>query len=120
MKKIHLRGALCACSLVIISSTASAALLYDQNVTPDVIFGSGNSNGSFTVDQNNNIELGLRGKLRYDATGLPQNIFNSNGDGTYSFNAGVAPTKSSPVGVWSFEWSINSDLSGGQGRPHVQ
>jgi len=116
MKKSHLLGAVCAYSLTIISSTASAALLYDQNVTPEVIFGSGNINGSFTVDQSNNAELGLRAKLRYDATGQPQNIFNSNGDGTYSFDAGVAPTQSSPTAIWSFEWSINSDLSGSAGR----
>ncbi|WP_300458055.1 PEP-CTERM sorting domain-containing protein [Desulfobacula sp.] len=26
-----------------------------------------------------------QGKLRHDSTGQPQNIFNSNGDGTYDF-----------------------------------
>ena len=88
---------------------ASFALMFDQNVTPDVIFGSGNANGSFTVDQSNGIELGLRGKLRHNAAGAPENTFNSNGDGTYSFDAGVAPTQPSPTAVWSFEWSINSD-----------
>lgn len=108
-------GLLCA----ILSAGSHAALMYDQNVTPDVIFGSGNANGSFTVDQQNGIELGLRGKLRHSADGSPQNIFNSNGDGTYSFNAGVAPTQSFPTAEWSFEWSVNSDYldesEGGQG-----
>lgn len=112
MKKTHLLGAMCACSLTFFSYTTNAALIYDADVTPDVIFGSGNANGSFTVDQNNYVELGLRAKLRHDATGQPQNIFNSNGDGTYSFDAGVAPTQSFPTAVWSIEWSINSDLSG--------
>jgi len=93
-----------------ISVSANAgAVLFDQNVTPDVIFGSGNTNGSFTVDRDNGVELGLRGKLRHNATGGPENTFNSNGDGTYSFAAGVAPTQPAPTGVWSIEWSINSD-----------
>ncbi len=97
------------------SGTVSAAISYDQNVTPDVIFGSGVSNGSFTVDRNNGIELGLRGKLRHNAAGNPENTYNSNGDGTYSFDAGVAPGQSSPTAVWSFEWSINTDFDGSTG-----
>ena len=88
---------------------AQAAISYDQDVTPNVIFGDGNANGSFTVDQANGVELGLRAKLRHDATGQPQNTFNSNGDGTYTFNAGVAPTQSSPTAEWSFEWTINTN-----------
>lgn len=94
---------------------ASFAVLFDQNVTPDVIFGSGNANGSYTVDRNSGVELGLRGKLRHNAAGAPENTFNSNGDGTYSFAAGVAPTQSSPTAVWSFEWSINTDFDGSTG-----
>jgi hypothetical protein len=92
------------------AGTASAAIMFDQNVNPDVIFGSGNDNGAFTVYSSDGVELGLRAKLRYDAAGNPQNTFNSNGDGTYSFAAGVAPTQSSPTATWSFEWSINTDL----------
>jgi hypothetical protein len=92
-----------------------AVIAYDQNVTPGVIFGSGNANGSFTVDRSNGVELGLRGKLRHDATGQPQNVFNSNGSGAYSFAAGVAPTQSSPTAVWSYEWSINSNFDGTSG-----
>ena len=88
------------------------AVSFDQNVIPDVIFGSGNANGSFTVDNTNGIELGLRGKLRHDTNGFPQNTFNSNGDGTYNFNAGVAPTQPYPTAEWSFEWSVNSNVDG--------
>ena len=94
----------------LIHASSASAILFDQNVTPDVIFGSGNANGAFTVDQNNGIELGLRGKLRHNASGAPENTFNSNGDGTYSFMTGVAPTQSFPTAVWSFEWSINSNF----------
>ncbi|MBL4892122.1 MAG: hypothetical protein JKX91_09925 [Rhizobiaceae bacterium] len=52
------------------------------NVTPDVIFGSGNANGSWTGVNTGGIEVALRGKLRYDTNGSPQNIFNYDGDHT--------------------------------------
>lgn len=116
MKKMMLTLILSAlCSMCF--STASHALLFDQNVTPDVIFGSGVTNGAFTVDRQNGVELGLRGKLRFDENNQPQNTFNSNHDGTYTFNKGAAPggfswfPNSSTTPVWSFEWSINSDYS---------
>ncbi|ALS99936.1 PEP-CTERM sorting domain-containing protein [Lacimicrobium alkaliphilum] len=102
-------------ALVLGAGSANAALMFDQNVTPDVIFGSGNANGSFTVDQNNGVELGLRGKLRHNAAGAPENTFNSNGDGTYSFNPGVAPTQAFPTAEWSFEWSINTNFDDSSG-----
>ena len=104
-------GALLGLS-VLYPASASSAPIYDENVTPDVIFGSGNANGSFTVDRARGIEVGLRAKLRHNALGQPENTFNSNGDGTYSFNAGVAPTQSFPTAEWSFEWSINTDYNG--------
>jgi hypothetical protein len=107
-----IRSTLALALLAATSFSANAALLFDQNVTPGVINGNGVTNGSFTVDRANGVELGLRGKLRFDATGQPANTFNSNGNGTYSFAAGVAPTKASPVGVWNFEWSINTDYLG--------
>ncbi len=99
-------------ALATASFGANAALLFDQNVTPGVINSNGVINGAFTVDRANGIELGLRGKLRFDASGQPTNTFNSNNDGTYSFAAGVAPTKLSPTAVWSFEWSVNTDYLG--------
>jgi hypothetical protein len=101
--------------LLAASPAALASLVYDGDVTPDVIFGSGNDNGSFTIDRSNGVELGMRGKLRHDATGSPQNTFNSNGDGTYSFDTGVAPTQTFPTAEWSFEWSINTDYAGDTG-----
>jgi hypothetical protein len=101
--------------LVALSSPAYAVIAYDQNVTNEVIFGSGNANGSFTTDRVSSVELGLRGKLRHNQLGAPENTFNSNGDGTYTFNAGVAPTQSSPTAEWSFEWSINTGFDSGAG-----
>jgi PEP-CTERM motif len=89
---------------------AAAPLLFNQNVTT-VIFGSGNANGGFTVDRANNVELGLRAKVRFPT---PDNVFNSNGDGTYSHLAGAGPA--ADLARWNFEWSINSDLPGTSGR----
>lgn len=98
-------------------SQISVALMFDQDVTPDLINGSGNANGSFTVDRANGVELGLRGKLRFNDSNLPENTFNSNGDGTYTFDAGLPPSGfgfkpgSTSTAVWNFEWSINSDYN---------
>ena len=112
---------LTATALAFALPAAAGALSFDQNVTPDVIFGSGNANGAFTVDTNNGVELGLRAKLRFDAANNPQNIFNSNGDGTYSFAAVLPPSGfgfapgSTSTAIWNFEWAINSDVAGTSG-----
>jgi len=95
-------------------------LQFDQNVTPDVIFGSGNGNGAFTTVRTNGLEVGLRAKLRFP---VPMGVYNSNGDGTYSFDAGAACPGFSWVPfplclttpVWSFEWSVNTDYDGSSG-----
>ncbi len=97
--------------LIGMTTSANASIMFDQNVTPDVIFGSGNANGNFTVDQNNGVELGLRAKQRFPKA----NTFNSNRDGTYSFSAGAGGS-GSPTPLWSFEWSINTDFSNSVSR----
>ena len=93
--------------LIAISSLAGGyslqALSYDANVTPNVIFGTGNGNGFWTVDLQNNIELGLRAKVRY------QGIYNSGGDGTYSFDPGVS---SGSAAKWNYEFAINVNQDG--------
>lgn len=78
-------------------------------MTSNVIFGSGNLNGSFTGETFGNLELALRGKLRYDAGGHPQNTFNYDGVNTYTFLSGNAPANKS---IFNWEWSINTDVSG--------
>jgi hypothetical protein len=89
------------------TTTFGPANPYNQNVTPDVIFGGGNANGSYTVDRQAGVELGMRGKLRFP----PSNIFNSNGDGTYTFNTGSGGGPSSNA-EWAFEWSVNTNWNG--------
>lgn len=82
---------------------------FDQNVTPEVIFGSGNTNGAFTVARSGALELGLRSKQRFPAA----NTFNSNGDGSYSWNTGDASGNGD--GEWNFEWTVNTDVDGSSG-----
>jgi len=105
-------------SLLALSCNAEAVIEFDQAVTPAVIFGSGNDNGSFTTDRRNGIELGLRAKQRFPAA----NVFSSNGDGSYSFAAenacdegGFSFARCQTTPVWSFEWSVNTDFSGASG-----
>ena len=84
----------------LIASTATLASADD--VFPGVIFGSGNANGSFTTSTSGGIELGLRGKLRYNSSGSPENTFNYDGGNTYTFDPSnsSAPANRS---IWNFE-----------------
>jgi len=86
---------------------------FDQNVTPNVIFGTGNANGGFTTDRRNGIEIGIRAKIPFVGT------LNSNGDGTYSYT--LAETGEEPAAAtlkprrWNFDWSVNTDFDGSSG-----
>jgi len=92
-----------------LGTPAFAAIEFDQNVTPDVIFGTGgNANGGFTTDRSYGVELGLRAKVRFP---VPMNVFNSNSDGTYNHLAGNSGGKP----LWSFEWSVNTDFDNSTG-----
>lgn len=114
-------GAAAAMGLLAFSATGAQA----ANVTSNAIFGSGNANGSFTIGTGtygtapSTVELGLRGKLRFDENNLPQNKFNYDGVDTYTFNAGTPPTGfgfaagSPSTAIWNFEWSIGTDRDGG-------
>jgi len=114
-------GVFGALALVVSFSFVSSAqaLQFNQDVTTNVIFGSGNANGSFTTDRQNGVELGLRAKLRFNSSNLPENTFNSNGTGGYNFDTGT-PTLGSGFGfandadtpIWNFEWSINTNFDG--------
>jgi hypothetical protein len=113
-------------TLTFSAPSQASTLLFDQSVSSDILFGSGNGNGSFTIDQNNGVELGLRAKVRFDdITNLPTGTYNSNGDGSYSHSKGEPPDTSPPkpgwwvgrqAARWNFEWSINSDYLETLGR----
>lgn len=102
----YLGASLCAAAF---AGPAAAALEFDQNVTSNVIYGTGNTNGSWTVDRGFSVELGLRAHVRHDlANDLPANVFNSSGDGTYTHAAG-SPAADPTHARWNFDFSINSN-----------
>lgn len=99
---INLKSAILTLAAIIIftvsgTNIADAVVQYEQDITPDIIFGSGNTNGSFTTDRRNGIEIGLRAKIPFVGT------LNSNSNGTYSYPAGT---------VWNFDWTVNANFDG--------
>jgi hypothetical protein len=100
---------------VALLATPVLAIDYNQDVTPDVIFGAGNLNGHFAVDSVNTfmytMELGLRAKVRFNSSGLPENTFNEFAPGEYYFQAGVATGQSGITPTWAFEWAVNCDAT---------
>ncbi len=95
-------------SLLLISPIlVQAAIEFDQNVTPDAIYGSGNSNGAFTTDRVDGIEVGLRATIPFVG------INNSNGDGTYSFSLAETDHDNNPGTDrrWNFEFTVNTDFN---------
>lgn len=93
-------------------AAAQAEVAFDQDVTPDIIFGSGNSNGGFTTDREFGVEIGLRAKVPYAG------ILNSNGDGTYSYTLAETDHDSNPATAnrWNFEFTVNTDYDVSTGR----
>ena len=96
-------------------------LFFDTDATPNAIFGSGNDNGFFTCLREDGLELCLRAKQRFPRAN-PTGLW-SQGDGTYIVPNGDPCATSEPgfsflngycvsTPIWSFEWSINSDLDG--------
>ena len=92
-------------TVAVAASMASAG-----NVEPDVIFGSGNANGAFTITTNNDIEIGLRGKLRYNSSGVPENTFNYDGGNTYTFDPSDSANPANRS-LFNFEFSVNTDVN---------
>ncbi len=84
--------------VAIIGMDSAYALEFDQDVTNNAIFGNGNGNGAFTTDRADGVELGLRAKIPFSG------VYNSNGDGTYSYALNEP--------VWNLEWSINTNYDG--------
>lgn len=109
MKNVLLASALGVGLAFGFAGVAKAVVAFNQNVTPDVIFGTGgNVNGFFTTDRRNGIELGIRAKNRETFT------FNSNGDGTYD-HISTESLGPPPADRWSYEWTVNTDYLGTSG-----
>ncbi|MBA4177864.1 MAG: hypothetical protein C0505_15105 [Leptothrix sp. (in: Bacteria)] len=101
------------CAALAASATGHAAVVHNSDIAGNVIFGSGNTDGGWTINQTGNMELALRAKVRYDVTtGGPLNVFNANGDGTFSHAAGNPGGANAGRARWNFEWSVNTDASG--------
>lgn len=104
-----LSGLLLAASVI----PASSAVTFDAHVNtpgPGVFFGSGNANGGWTVGSSNGIELGLRTHQRYPS---PANVFNSEGNGNYSWAdaLGHGPSGSNRSS-WNYDFSLNTAGTG--------
>lgn len=86
---------------------------YAGTITPDIIFGSGNTNRGFTVETVGDLELGLRAKQRFtsanDAIGVG---IVQDAAGNYLFDS-TGQTVPAGRSVWNFDWSINSDITNG-------
>jgi len=101
-----------------LASQGAIVFSYDQNVTNNIIFGTGVLNGGFTLarDATSSLEIGLRARQR-----LPQPlaVYNSNGAGNYTFPVGAATTGASWIDsntpAWNFEWSVNTNYLGTSG-----
>lgn len=102
---------LLGCAAIGLPGLAQADVEFDQDVTPEVIFGTGNTNGGFTTDRQNGIELALRAKIPFAG------ILNSNGDGTYSYSLLETDHDSNPATAnrWNFEFAVNTDFADGSG-----
>jgi len=110
MNRMFTKAIVVAGAFAMFAGAAQAAPVNGTgNVTPDVIFGTGgNANGAFTGETRNNIEVGLRGKQRFPAA----NIFNYDGDQTYTFDSTVLNTNPANRSVFNFEWSVNVNQDG--------
>jgi len=98
------------CAALGASAIANAALVHNQNVTNNVIMGTGIANGGFTTNTAGGVEVGLRARERYDlATNSPTGVTGSNNNGTFNQNAGEPPGfPTSNRARWNFDWSINT------------
>lgn len=126
--RLTLSMALAAGSAVFSLTSAAMPVNGTGDLVSNVIFGSGNFDGSFTGVNTSSatggvdggatagVELALRGKLRFDNSnapnvGGPVSVYNYDGVDTYTFSPadGVAPANRS---VFNIDWSVNSDPNG--------
>jgi hypothetical protein len=93
------------CTGLATAGASAAPVNSTGDVTNNVIFGSGNANGSFTGTTQNNIEVALRGKIR------GQGVYNYDLDHTYIFSPLTYPGTTTRS-AYNFEWSINTNADG--------
>lgn len=92
------------------SAIAAPVASYGDIVAPPgVYFGSGNSNGNWTVSTDNNVEVALRAKNRATLATI------DGSSGTYFSASGLCnPTCSGgSKAMWNYEFSVNTQAGGG-------
>lgn len=103
-------------AVAVLAMSALSANAADLSVTSNAIYGGGNSNGGFTVNTTNGVEVGLRVHKRYPSPSDSAADIGSNNNGTYNQAAGGFGPSSARAG-WNFDWSINTDpTSTGTGK----
>jgi len=88
---------------ILLALVAAPALVLSTSATSiTAIYGSGNPAEGWTDSVSGELQLALRAKNR--TTGDASNV-----NGVYTFGSAPAPR-----GLWNYEFSINSDISGGE------
>ncbi len=97
MKNISLLSIAVVGLAVMSTAPAQAEISYNADLaSPFVYYGTGNSNGAFTINSENGVELGLRGHVyQQNPTAPAGNVYN--------FNLGQ---------TISFDWSFNPGADG--------
>ncbi len=97
-----------ACLLALAAQSVNAQAYPEHDVTPNVIFGENNGNGSWTISRDpvSKVELGIRAKVRGEG------IYNYDGDRTYTHDKADPSFDYIP---WNIEFSVNSNFTGGGG-----
>ena len=99
-------------------TVAGATVVYDSNLSSNVITGNGIANGGFAVETEGAFEVGLRARVRYpDPTNQTNVRMGADGAGTEFYNHAVGGHTSGNLAAWNFDWSINvpaSDLNPGR------
>lgn len=112
-------AALLGATLLFAAPIAQAAPVNDTgSVTSNILYGDGVMNRNFTGVTVGNLELALRGSLRYSENGRPADIQNYDGDMTYRFDrtGKIIPANRA---VFSFDFSINTDVSDTDDMPDM-
>ena len=108
-----LRQTLVAFTLIGVAASAVAAPVstYGNISAPGVYFGSGNSNGNWTIgtDSNSFVEVALRAKNRATLATI------DGSSGVYSTTQGLCNPvcTGGPKAMWNYEFSVNLRSSGG-------
>ena len=105
---LGIRLGMSAVALVLSAGASNAdTVTYDASLaSPGVYFGTGNINSGFTVDQSNNIELGLEAIQRYIGPVTPTGS-------TYDVLTGDTTVPGKSGANWGFVFSVNLQAAGG-------